>query len=195
MARKLPELGQELATLVGAVPARPVRLWVLDEHRYGLLPVIRRVWGLRGALLLARYATKYKWGYLHEALEMDGAHASEFLFTRRSIAISMRSSSNRSPTPIPPPALHVVIQDQAGFHLPTDHPRLPANLACFRCFPTATNSIRSNASAASSRPRFYPLRKLEDHLFAVYRTWTRPANVAVLLYHWLADQVNSGAPA
>ena len=26
----------------------PVRLWVLDEHRYGLLPVIRRCWGLRG---------------------------------------------------------------------------------------------------------------------------------------------------
>lgn len=42
------ELPARLTALVGAAAARPVRLWVLDEHRYGLLPVIRRVWGLRG---------------------------------------------------------------------------------------------------------------------------------------------------
>jgi transposase len=29
-------------------PERPVRLWVADEMRYGLQPVTRRVWSLRG---------------------------------------------------------------------------------------------------------------------------------------------------
>lgn len=66
------ELPARLTAVVGPAPAQPVRLWVLDEHRYGLLPVIRRVWGRRGVRVHAPYATKYQWGYLHEALEVDG---------------------------------------------------------------------------------------------------------------------------
>ena len=42
------ELPARLTAVVGVTPTQPVRLWVLDEHRYGLLPVIRRVWGRRG---------------------------------------------------------------------------------------------------------------------------------------------------
>jgi hypothetical protein len=39
------------------------------------LPVIRRIWGQRGVRVHAPYATKYRWGYLHEAMEVDGANA------------------------------------------------------------------------------------------------------------------------
>ena len=42
------ELPARLSEVVGPAPAQPVRLWVLDEHRYGLLPVIPRVWARRG---------------------------------------------------------------------------------------------------------------------------------------------------
>jgi hypothetical protein len=35
-----------------------------------LLPVIRRVWGRRGVRVHAPYATRYQWGYLHEAIEL-----------------------------------------------------------------------------------------------------------------------------
>jgi transposase len=38
------DLSNRLAKAVGNSPDKPVRIWVLDEHRYGLLPVIRRVW-------------------------------------------------------------------------------------------------------------------------------------------------------
>lgn len=64
------ELPARLTAVVGRAPTPPIRLWVLDEHRYGLLPVIRRVWGRRGVRVHAPYATRYKWGYLHEALEV-----------------------------------------------------------------------------------------------------------------------------
>ena len=47
------ELPARLSAVVGPAPAQPVRLWVLDEHRYGLLPVIRRVWGRRGVRVQA----------------------------------------------------------------------------------------------------------------------------------------------
>ena len=74
------ELPARLTEVAGA-PAQPVRIWVLDEHRYGLLPVIRRVWARRGVRVHAPSATRYQWGYLHEALEVDGEHKTELLFT------------------------------------------------------------------------------------------------------------------
>jgi hypothetical protein len=58
------ELGGRLGEVVG-VDERRVRVWVLDHHRYGLLPVIRRIWAKRGVRVHTPYATKYKWGYLH----------------------------------------------------------------------------------------------------------------------------------
>jgi uncharacterized protein YndB with AHSA1/START domain len=45
------------------------------------LPVIRRCWSLRGVRVHAPYATKYQWGYLHEAMEVDGDNRMELLLT------------------------------------------------------------------------------------------------------------------
>lgn len=42
-----------LRAVAGPAPTQPVRVWVLDEHRHGLLPVIRRVWGRRGVRVQA----------------------------------------------------------------------------------------------------------------------------------------------
>jgi hypothetical protein len=67
------DLSNRLAKAAETSLAKPVRIWVLDEHRYGLLPVIRRVWGRKGVRVHALYKTTYQWGYLHEALEVDGA--------------------------------------------------------------------------------------------------------------------------
>ena len=76
-------LPQKLAAIAGeaAKLGQRVRLWVLDEHRSGLLPVIRRVWGRRGVRIHVPHATRYQWGYLHEAMEVDGANKLELLFT------------------------------------------------------------------------------------------------------------------
>lgn len=37
--------------------------------------------GLKGVRVHAPYKTIYKWGYLHEALEVDGERSVELLFT------------------------------------------------------------------------------------------------------------------
>ena len=37
---------------------KPVRIWVSDEHRYGLIPVVRKCWTLRGERPTAPYQTK-----------------------------------------------------------------------------------------------------------------------------------------
>jgi len=51
---------------------KPVRIWVADKHRYGLILVLRKCWTLRGERPSAPYQTKYEWGYLDSALEVDG---------------------------------------------------------------------------------------------------------------------------
>jgi len=191
------ELPARLTEVVGPGPTQPVRLWVLDEHRYGLLPVIRRVWARRGVRVHAPYATRYQWGYLHEALEVDGAYATQLLFTpvidRDIHALFLKQIADCDPQ-----ALHVVIADQAGFHLPVDDARIPANL---RLLPLPPYSPELNPVErfggllkAAVANRLYPtLRRLEDHLFAASRQWTQPTKVAGLIHHWLADQANSGA--
>jgi transposase len=192
------ELPARLDQIVGCAPAQPVRLWVLDEHRYGLLPVIRRIWARRGVRVHAPYATRYKWGYLHEALEVDGAHATQLLFTpaidRDIHALFLKQIADADPQ-----ALHGVIADQAGFHLPETDPRIPANL---RLLPLPPYSPELNPVErfggllkAAVANRLHPnLRKLEDHLTAAARRWSSPSAVARLIHSWLSVQTNSGVP-
>jgi transposase len=192
------ELPARLNKIVGPAPTQPVRLWVLDEHRYGLLPVIRQVWGRRGVRVHAPYATRYRWGYLHEALEVDGAHAVQLLFTpaidRDIHALFLQQIADSDPQ-----ALHVVIADQAGFHLPCNDARLPRNL---RLLPLPPYSPELNPVErfggllkAAVANRLYPtLRKLEDHLAAAALRWSTPAAVSSLIHSWLSAQANDGAP-
>jgi transposase len=191
-------LAEGLAAVVGT-DVRRVRVWVLDEHRYGLLPVIRRVWGKRGVRVHAPYATKYKWGYLHEAMEVDGDNAAELLFTpaidRDTHALFLRQIAQSDPD-----ALHVIIQDQAGFHLPTNDPRLPPNLRLLPLPPYCPelNPVERLGGLIKAQVcnRLYPtLARLERHIEAVAKACLQPAKVASLIHDWLLDQVNDGVPA
>ena len=101
-----------------------MRIWVADEHRYGLIPVVRRCWTLRGLRPVAPYRTKYEWGYLYSALEVDGQHAAEFLCLPR-VGLEMSQLFLEQLAARDPEAEHVVIWDQAGFHLRPDSPELP----------------------------------------------------------------------
>ena len=193
------ELPTRLEELAGA--GQRVRLWVLDEHRYGLLPVIRRVWARRGVRVHAPYATRYQWGYLHEAMEVDGAHALELLFTP-CIDQDVPGLFLHQVGQTDPQALHVIIQDQAGFHLPDTDARVPANVRLLRLPPYSPelNPVEQLGDLVKDQicNRLYPnLRKLEDRILAALRPWrTTAANVAALIGEgWLPDGANSGVLA
>lgn len=106
---------------------RAVRVWVADEHRYGLIPVVRKCWTLRGLRPTAPYQTKYEWGFLYSALEVDGANACEFLcmpeVSLNASALFLQRLVARDPH-----AEHVVIWDQAGFHPRATDPLVPAGV-------------------------------------------------------------------
>ena len=92
-----------------------VRVWVADEHRYGLIPVVRRCWTLRGVRPTAPYQTKYQWSYLYSALEVDGDNAAEFVCLPE-VSLEMSRLFLERLATRDPEAEHVVIWDQAGFH-------------------------------------------------------------------------------
>ena len=48
-----------------AHPEASISLWAEDEHRLGLLPVIRRVWAPRGKRPIAQVRRKYAWLYVY----------------------------------------------------------------------------------------------------------------------------------
>ena len=193
------ELPARLAVVAAEAAGRPVRLWVLDEHRYGLLPVIRRCWSLKGVRVHVPYATRYQWGYLHEALEVDGEHKVELLFTPaidQDIHALFLAQIGQSD----PAALHVVIQDQAGFHLRNDDRRLPPNV---RLVPLPAYSPELNpveklgdwVKDAICNRLFTDLRTLEAAVLAELDPLRQSAQrVAQLIGEgWLRDQVNVGA--
>ena len=48
-----------------AHPTASIALWAEDEHRLGLLPVVRRVWAPKGQRPVARVARHYQWLYVY----------------------------------------------------------------------------------------------------------------------------------
>jgi hypothetical protein len=80
-----------------------------------LIPVVRKCWALRGVRPTVPYRTKYEWGYLYSALEVDGENAAEFLCLPE-VSLEMSDLFLTHLAASDPDAEHRVIWDQAGFH-------------------------------------------------------------------------------
>jgi len=91
-----------------------MKLWVYDEMRYGLHPLLRKMWSLIGTRVIAPVNRRFKWGYVLGAIEVEGS-GSEFLYTnglgKDMDALFIEQISASSPDEI-----HVIIGDGAGFH-------------------------------------------------------------------------------
>ena len=76
---------------------------------------------------MLHYKTVYHWGSLHEALEFDGINKVELLFTPN-INQDIHAIFLRQIAQSDPGRTHVVIIDQAGYHLQAGEPRVPENM-------------------------------------------------------------------
>jgi transposase len=118
-------LAQKLSDL--KLPSdRPVRLWVADEMRYGLLPVTRRVWTLKGLRAVVAVHPRYQWGYLFGALQVGG-EGTHFCYCSAA-TLEMCQAVLQQLAAREPEALHVVLWDGAGFHPGDRALDLPANV-------------------------------------------------------------------
>ena len=105
---------------------RRVRIWVADEMRYGLQPVTRRVWSLRGTRVVVPVEPRYEWGYCYGALEVQGEGA-EFFYTP-TVNLECSALFLSQIGALDPESVHVVIWDGAGFHQQDRAAEVPANV-------------------------------------------------------------------
>jgi transposase len=185
---------EALAVHLGALdlpPDRPVRLWMADEMRYGLLPITRRVWSLRGVRPVCPVHPRYEWAYVYGAAEVGGQARVEFLYSPtvnlEHSEIFLQQLGRREPS-----ATHVVIWDQAGFHPQDGAAGLPDNV---RLLPLPSYSPDLNPIEGLwdqlkdylCNKVFASLQALQEAITDFLRPfWEKPERVRDLIgYGWL----------
>jgi transposase len=111
-----------------------VRLWVMDEGRFGLISFVRRVWTLIGHRVVVPTQRKYEWEHVHGLLEVGPRGASEFCYlptTNREATCAALAQAAESD----PHCTHVVIYDGSGAHPDDGDPMLPANVRIIKLPP------------------------------------------------------------
>jgi transposase len=119
------ELGAKLAAL-GLEAGSRVKVWTMDEARFGLHTDLRRVWTRRGQRPVVTRQIKYTWDYLYGALSASGGEA--HFAHLPGVSLEWDQSYLHDLAASDPSAIHVLLRDQAGFHLRDGDPRLPARV-------------------------------------------------------------------
>ena len=138
-------LAEKLGALEWA-PGRPVRLWVMDEARFGLHTETRRVWALPGVRPSVAVQPKDQWQYVYGALAI-GRAGTQFLHAE-SVGLEGNAAYLAQIGAHEPGAIHVVIYDGAGFHHRDGAAALPGNVRIINLPP--------------SSPELNPVEKLWD---------------------------------
>ena len=118
-------LGAKLEAL-GLEAGSRVKVWMMDEARFGLHTQLRRVWTRRGQRPVVARQIKYEWDYLYGALAVTGGEA-HFAHVP-GVSLDWDEGYLRDLAASDAEAVHVIIRDQAGFHLRDGHARLPARV-------------------------------------------------------------------
>jgi hypothetical protein len=92
-----------------------VKVWVMDEARFGRHTELRKVWITKGVRPEVKRQTRYSWDYLYCALDVVGGSA---VFAHLPTAsLECNDLFLREIIKMDPGAQYVVIADQAGFYL------------------------------------------------------------------------------
>ena len=180
---------------------RPVRIWVSDEMRYGLQPVTRRVWSLRGERVVVPVEAHYEWGYCYGALEVAGPGA-EFFYSP-TVNLECSALFLQQLAQSDPEAVHVVIWDGAGFHQKDRNPQLPANIRLVQlpAYSPELNPVEKLwdiVKDAICNRIFATLDQLEEALTSVLaQYWRETQRVYNLIgtNGWLLAQTNITSPS
>lgn len=101
-----------------AHPEVTIALWAQDEHRLGLLPVVRRVWAPKGQRPLATVERHYEWVYVYGFVRPSTGQSWWCLLPRvttAAFALALAAFARDEGIDADHRALLVV--DQAGWHV------------------------------------------------------------------------------
>ena len=177
-----------------------VRVWVMDEARFGLHTDLRRVWVPKGSTPVVERQTKYEWDYLYGSLEVTEGQA-HFLHLP-TVNLGCDALYLEDLAASDPEAVHVVIRDNAGFHLRDGDARLPARVRivalppyspelnpCEQAWDVIKDDLSNHCHSTISKLRqalLPSLKRFWEDANAVLRLVGRP---------WLRDQANNSHPA
>ena len=143
-------LAERLEAL-GLSPGSRVEMWMSDEARLGLHTENRRLWACKGQRPVVSRQVKYEWDYLYGSLNVLNGEAHFCQIPSVSlewdqIYLQDLAASDES-------VIHVVIRDQAGFHLRDGDTRLPARVRIIDLRLTTLNSTPASNFGILSRMR------------------------------------------
>jgi transposase len=102
-------------------PQAAIRLWAQDEHRLGLLPVIRRVWARKGQRPTAPIARHYAWLHVYGFVRPSTGQSWWCLLPRvttEAFALALAAFAHDEGIDAAHRAILVI--DQAGWHVSPD---------------------------------------------------------------------------
>jgi len=189
------ELAQKLEALELPAGSR-IKLWMMDEARFGLHTELRRLWARKGQRPVVTRQIKYQWDYLYGALDVVGGQAHFCQIPSVSQDWDRIYLENLAATDAQ--LIHVIIRDQAGFHLRDGDVRLPARVRiidlppyspelnpCEQLWDIIKDEIGNRVFATIEE-----LRKAT--LPALQRYWSDPSRVLQLIgREWILAQANT----
>jgi transposase len=121
-------LPQELERLRQRYPAAQVELWSSDEHRIGLKPILRRVWGKKGCKVTAVVKQRYQWMYVYGFVQPTSGRSSWLLMPTVNVgAFELALTAFAKEQRLGPNKHLLLVLDQAGWHT-SSRLRLPEGL-------------------------------------------------------------------
>ena len=175
-----------------------MRLWVQDEMRDGLHGFTRRVWGLPGQRPSAPTQQVYQWGYVYGAVGV-GLARTQFLLAE-TVDLPHAIQFYRQVGASDPAAMHVLIQDGAGFHLRDGDARLPDNVRILTLPPYSpelnpVEGLWDQVKDGLCNRGFATLGDLEAVLVKELRAfWSDARRVQRLSFDWLRAAANASSP-
>lgn len=104
-----------------AHPAAEIALWAEDEHRLGLLPVVRRVWAPKGQRPIARVERHYDWLYVYGFVRPATGQSWWCLLPRVTTdAFALALAAFARDEGIDAEHRAILVVDQAGWHTSPD---------------------------------------------------------------------------
>jgi transposase len=103
------------------VRGETLEMWVMDEHRIGLKPLLRRIWATRGQRPIVRIQPRYQWLYLYAFAHPNTGRSFYLLMPTVSIvAFSIALSEFATFVGASTQRQILILLDKAGWHVSPD---------------------------------------------------------------------------
>lgn len=96
-------------------PDQRVLVTCMDESRFGLIPLKRRVWSHKGTRPIAPVRLKYEWVYLYSVVEPTSGDTFTMLWSHVNLSVMQYFLDAYAQT-LPEDVVSVMVLDGAGWH-------------------------------------------------------------------------------